>query len=134
MDDLGHMDRQFLWRTGKASRRVHIENSVTERAFCQVENCGGKPLDGRGAEVPAGRRICENCIDLAGRNETAFQEPDLCVLMGERLAETEPKLFAVAPEPEEQEKQPQPVNKSKGRKPKRSNVKYPRPFDDDIPW
>ncbi len=140
MDDLGtnveHMDRLYLWRAGKRGHRVHIENPETERAYCQVENCGGKPLDGRGAEVPAGRRICGNCIDLAGRNETDYRELSLAVLMGERLAETEPELFAsaVAPKPRERKQPARPVSRPKGRKPKRSNVKYPKPFDDDLPW
>ncbi len=129
-------DKLYLWRASKRGHRVHIENPETERAYCQVENCGGKPLDGRGAEVPAGRRICGNCIDLAGRNETDYRELSLAVLMGERLAETEPELFASAeaPKPRERKQPAQPVSRPKGRKPKRSNVKYSRPFDDDLPW
>ena len=101
-----------------------------------MENCGGKSFDGRGAEIPTGRRLCGNCIDLAGRNEANYQEPSLAVLLGERLADVEPELFAgtVTPEPWEQKKQVRPAGRSRGRKPKRSNVKYPRPFDDDLPW
>ena len=143
-----HMDRLYLWRASKASRRVHIENRETLRTFCQVENCGGKPLDGKGAEIPVGRRICGNCNDLASRNEADYREPDVRVLMGERIAETEPELFAdiEAPKPEradftspgrgkwKRKRQVQPANRPKGRRPKRSNVKYPRPFDDDLPW
>ena len=130
------MDRQYLWRATKPSRRVHIENPETERAYCQIENCGGKPFDGRGADIPDGRRICENCIDLAERNEADYREPDIRVLMGERLVETEPELFTstVAPEPWKREKQARPTQRSRSRKPKRSTVKHIRPFDDDLPW
>ena len=98
VNDLGtnveHMDRLYLWRAGKRGHRVHLENPETGRTFCQTENCGGKPLDGRGAEIPSGRRLCGNCLDLAGRNETDYREPDIRVLLGERLAEVEPELFA----------------------------------------
>ena len=126
----------YLWQTSKSSRRVHIANPETERTHCQVENCGGKPMDGRGAEVPAGRRICGNCTDLAGRSEADYREPDIRGLLGERLAEAEPELLAsaVASEPWKREKQARRVNKPKGLKPKRSNVKYAKPFDDDLPW
>lgn len=139
MDDLRanteHMDRLYLWRVRKRGQRVHIENPETARAYCQVENCGGRALDGRGADVPAGRRLCGNCIDLAGRHGADYREPDLRVLLGERLAEVEPELFAstVAPKPQERKRPTRPVGRPKGRKPKRSNVKYPRPFNDDLP-
>ena len=97
VSDLEHMDRLYLWRASKASQRVHLENPETGRAHCQAENCGGgKPFDGRGAEIPAGRRLCGNCIDLAGRDEADYREPDVRVLMGERIAETELGLFASA--------------------------------------
>ena len=140
MDDLGtdaeHMGRLYLWRAGKRGHRVHIENPETERAYCQVENCGGKPFDGRGAEIPPGRRVCQNCADLAERSEADYREPDIRVLLGERLAETEPRLFAGAAVPKRRKrtKQTRRVNRSKGRQPKRSEVKYPRPFNDDLPW
>ena len=140
VDDLGtnteHMGRRYLWRAGKRGHRAHIQNPETGRTFCQVENCGGRPLDGRGAEVPAGRRLCGNCTDLAGRNEANYQEPSLAVLMGERLADVEPELFAgtVTPEPCKRAKQVRPARRSRGRKPKRSNVRYPRPFNDALPW
>ena len=137
MDDLGHMDRLYLWRVRKRGHRVHIENPETERAYCQAENCsGGKPFDGRGVDIPPGRRLCGNCTDLAGRNEADYREPDIRVLLGERLAEVEPELFAstVAPKPQERKRPTRPVNRPKWRKPKRSNVKYLRPFDDDLPW
>ncbi len=47
-----------------------------------------------------------------------------------------PELFAstVAPGSWKRKKQAWPTHISKGRRPKRSNVKYPRPFDDDLPW
>ena len=137
MNDLGtgaeHMSRLYLWRVSKRGQRVHILDSETSRTFCQVEKCGGKPFDGSDAEVPAGRRVCGNCIDLEGRNEAKYQEPNIKVLMGERLAETEPELFtsAAAPEPWKRKKQMRPAH---GGKPKRSEVKYPRPFNDDLPW
>ena len=140
MSNLGtgveHMGTSYLWRASKPGQRVHIQNPETERAYCQVENCGGRPLDGRGAEIPAGRRICGNCIDLACRNETDYREPDVRVLMGERLAETEPALFASTVEPGswKREKQAWPTRRSKGRKARRSNVKHPRPFNDPLPW
>ena len=154
MNDLGtnveHMEKLYLWRVRKHGQRVHIENPETERAYCQVENCRhGEPLDGRGAEAPAGRRLCGNCIDLAGRDKADYREPDIRVLMGERLAEVEPDLFAstVAPEPERTDltsfhdgtkwkraKQVRPAHRSKRFKLKRSNMKHPRPFDDDLPW
>ena len=129
-------DRLYLWRASKHAQRVHIENPETERTFCQVENCGGKPFDGRGAEIPDGRRLCQNCTDLAGRNEADYREPDIRVLMGERLAEVEPELFAstVAPKPWKRAKQARSAHRPGGRKPKRSNVKYPRPFNDPLPW
>jgi len=139
MDDLGtnaeRMDRRYLWRAGKCGHRVHIENPETERAYCQVENCGGKPFDGKGAEIPTGRRLCGNCTDLAGRSEADYREPDIRVLLGERLAEVEPELFAgtVAPEPWKRGKQVRRFNRPKGRKPKHSTAKYLRPFDDDLP-
>jgi hypothetical protein len=144
------MDTSYLWRARKSGQRVHIENPETARAYCQVENCRhGEPLDGRGAEVPTGRRLCGNCVDLAGRDKADYREPSLAVLMGERFAEDEPGLFAslVAPERERTDlissgrqskwkrgKQVRRVHRSKGRKPKRSTVKYPRPFNDDLPW
>ncbi len=154
MDNLGtnveHMEKHYLWRIRKHGQRVHIENPETGRAYCQAENAsGGKPFDGRGAEVPAGRRICENCTDLAGRDKADYREPNIKVLLGERLAEMEPELFTgiVAPEPERTDltssgrqlkwkrgKQVRRFHRSKGRKPKRSTVKYPRPFNDDLPW
>ena len=156
MDDLGtnaeHMDRRYLWRASKHAQRVHIENPETERAYCQTENCsGGKPFDGRGAEIPTGRRVCQNCADLAGRSETDYREPDIRVLMGERMAETEPELFyegrgksdvddrfghvsTVAPKPWKRGRQARPARRLKGRKPKRSTAKYARPFNDALPW
>ena len=136
MSDSEHMNGQYLWRTDKRGHRVHIENSETGRTFCQVENCGGKPFDGRGAEIPPGRRLCGNCIDLEDRNEADYREPDIRVLMGERLAEAEPELFVgtVAPEPWKRGKQRRQAHRSRGRKLKRSNVKHPEPFNDDLPW
>ncbi len=129
-------DRQYLWRASKRGHRVHIENPETGRAYCQAEKCGGgRPFDGRGEEVPAGRRVCGNCIGLAEQDKTDYREPDLRVRMGERLAEVEPELFAstVAPKPQEHKRPTRPVSRPKGRKPKRSNVKYARPFNDDLP-
>ena len=139
MDDLWpnteRTDGPYIWRAGKRGRRVHILNLETSRTFCQIENGGGKPLDGQGAEIPAGRRLCQNCVVLARQIEVNYREPSLAVLMGERLAETEPELFVgtVAPEPWKRKKLARPVNRSKKRKPKRSTVKHPRPFDDDLP-
>ncbi|MEE9249657.1 MAG: hypothetical protein V3U93_00825 [Alphaproteobacteria bacterium] len=129
-------DRLYLWRASKRAHRVHIENPETERTFCQVENCGGKPLDGKGAEIPAGRRVCGNCIDLTDRDRADYREPNMRALLGEWLAEAEPELFAnaVASKPWKRGEQARPVNRSRGRKPKRSNMKYPRPFNDDLPW
>ena len=135
--------------SGSVSASRSPMSTATGRTFCQVENCGGKPFDGRGAEIPAGRRLCGNCIDLAGRERIDYQEPSLAVLMGERLAETEPELFAstMALKPERADltssdrqmkwkrgKQVRRVHRSKGRKLKRSTVKHPRPFDDPLPW
>ena len=42
--------------------------------------------------------------------------------------------MTVAPGSWKRKKQMRPGNRWKGRKPKRSNVKYPRPFNDDLPW
>ena len=153
VNDLGtnaeRMDRRYLWRVNKPGHRVHILDSETGRAYCQAENCGGKPFDGKGAEIPAGRRLCGNCTDLAGRNEANYGEPSLAVLMGERLAEVEPELFAdtVTPTPAARTyltsdrvpkltrgKQARPARRLKGRKPKRSTAKYARPFNDALPW
>ena len=140
MDDLGtgaeHMDTSYLWRPSKHGHRVHIENPETGRTYCQVENCGGKPFDGKGTEIPPGRRVCGNCIDLTGRNVVDYREPDIRALLGERLADMEPGLFtsAVAPKPWKRKKQAQPAHRSKGRKAKRSTAKYARPFNDDLPW
>ena len=62
-------DRRYLWRERKRGHRAHIENPETERAHCQAENCsGGKPFDGRGADIPAGRRLCGNCVDLVSQS------------------------------------------------------------------
>ena len=78
MNDQGtgveHTGRQYLWLSRKTNQRIHIESPATGRTFCQVENCGGRPLDGRGAEVPTGRRLCENCIDLAGRGKAGQRD------------------------------------------------------------
>ena len=140
VSDLGaaeRMDTSYLWRAAKRGQRVHVENPGTGQAYCQAENCsGGKAFDGRGAEIPAGRRLCGNCIDLAGRNEVDYGEPSLAVLLGERLAETEPELFTstVAPKPWKRGKQARAVYRPRGRKPRRSTVKHPRPFDDPLPW
>lgn len=124
-------DRLYLWQTRKLNRRVHIENPETSRAFCQAENCrGGKAFDGRGAAIPAGRRLCGNCADLTSRDEAAYREPDLRVLMGERLADDDPPT---AP-PRVCRKRTQRSSRPEGRKPKRSTVKHHRPFDDPIPW
>ena len=144
-------ERLYLWRTSKRGHRAHIQNPETGRAYCQVENCGGKPFDGKGAEIPAGRRLCGNCVDLTGRNEADYREPSLAVLMGERMAETEPELFyegrgksdvddrfghvsTVAPKLWKRKKQAQPARRLKGRKAKRSTAKYARPFNDALPW
>ncbi len=137
-----HMDTSYLWRASKRGQRVHIQNPETGRAYCQAENCsGGKPFDGRGAEIPAGRRVCGNCADLAGRDKTDYREPDIRVLLGERLAEVEPELFTstVAPESGRTDltsvhrgpkwkrgKQARPVNRSRGRQLKCSDVKHPQ--------
>ena len=145
-----HMGASYLWRANKRGHRVHIQNPETGRTFCQVENCGGKPFDGKGPGIPDGRRLCQNCADLVGRNEADYREPSLAVLMGERLAETEPGLFlsTAAARPAartdltsshggkkwKRKKQVRPVNRSQGHKPKRSKVKYLRPFDDPLPW
>ena len=154
MNDLGagaeSMDQSYLWRVTKRGQRAHILNPETGRAHCQAENCtGGRAFDGRGTGIPDGRRLCGNCIDLAGRLEPNYAEPDVRVLLGEKLAEVEPELFAglVAPAPEQtnltsshrakkwkQGKQARRGHRSKWGKPKRSNVKYSRPFDDDLPW
>lgn len=149
MNDLEHMDRLYLWQKSKRGWRVHILNPGADRTFCQTENGAGKPLDGSGAEVPPGRRLCQNCADLAERVEPNYAEPDIRVLLGEKLAETEPELFTglVAPEPErtgltsprrkrlwKRGKQPRRAHKSKWGKPKRGKAKCPRPFDDPLPW
>ncbi|MCH8113094.1 MAG: hypothetical protein IH905_14265 [Proteobacteria bacterium] len=151
MSDSEHMNGQYLWRTTKHAQRAHIQNPETGRAYCQVEKCGGKPFDGRGADIPDGRRLCQNCADLAGRSEADYREPDIRVLLGERMAETESELFyegrgksdvddrfghvsTVVPESRKRKKQVWPAHRSKARKPKRSNVKYLRPFNDDLPW
>ena len=141
VSDLEHMDRRYLWQAGKHSRRVHIENPETDRTFCQTENGSGKPLDGKGAEIPAGRRLCGNCIDLAGRDEADYREPSLAVLLGERIAETEPVnqslgttgFLAGTAEPK-RPKRGKRVNRSKAHRPKRGHVKHHMPFNDDLPW
>ncbi len=134
--EVEHVGRMYLWRVRKRGQRVHIENLETARTHCQVENCGGKPLDGKGTEIPPGRQLCGNCADLAGRNVADYREPDIRVLLGERLAEVESELFAsvAAPQPWKRGKKTRRIYRSKGVKPKRSNAKYPRPFDDDLPW
>ena len=129
-------DRTFIWITGKSSRRVHVMNPRTEQTFCQTENVRRKkPLDGKGPEKPPGRRLCNNCLDLIERNGTNFQEPSLGVLLGERLTEEGPDLFTinVVPEPKKRQRQVRPVHQPKGQKPKRSKIKYDRPFNDDLP-
>ena len=130
-----HVAASYLWRANKLGQRVHILDSGTGRTFCQTENGGGKPLDGRGTKVPAGRRLCQNCANLASWDEADYREPDVRVLMGERIAEAEPELFAAsrAPVPAMRRKQARPVSRSRGRKPKRSTAKYSRPFDDPLP-
>ena len=137
MNDLatgaGHMDTSYLWRASKRGQRVHIQNPETGRTFCQEENCGGKAFDSRGPEILAGRRLCRNCSDLASRGEADYQEPDVRVLMGERLAETEPELFVGIAVPE-QPKRRKRVNRSKAHRPKRGHVKHHMPFNDDLPW
>ncbi len=141
MNDLGtgaeHMDTSYLWRAGKRGQRAHIQNPETGRAYCQAENCsGGKAFDGRGPGIPDGRRLCQNCTDLAGRDEASYAEPDVRVLLGERLAETEPEMFAgtVAPKRPKRAKRALSARTPRGRKSRRSNVKHPKPFDDPLPW
>ena len=140
-----HMGTSYLWRSRKSGHRVHIENPETARAYCQVEHCRhGEPLDGRGAEVPTGRRLCGNCVDLAERDRADYREPDVRVLMGERLAEEGDDKWGVnapfrgarivAPKPWKRKKQARPAHRSRSRKPKRSTVKHLRPFNDDLPW
>ncbi len=147
--DMDHTDRLYLWRANKGKQRVHIEDLTTGRTHCQTENVGGRPLDGRSAKVPTGRRLCQNCTDLEGRDESSYAEPDVRVLLGERMVEAEPELFAstMAPKPERTDltysdhrkkwkrgKQARRVNRPRQRKPGRSTVKHDRPFDDDLPW
>ena len=137
VNNLERMDRRYLWRARKRGHRVHIENPETERAYCQAENCsGGKLFDGKGAEVPSGRRICGNCTDLAKRDRADYPEPILAVLMGERIAEAEPESLASPspPKPWKWGNQAAPSYRPRGREPKRSTVKHPRPFDDPLPW
>ena len=108
-----HMGTSYLWRANKRSQRAHIENPKTGRAYCQAENCsGGKAFDSKGPRIPDGRSLCRNCTDLAGRDE--------------------PELFAGTGAPE-QPKRRKRVNRPKAHRPKRSNVKYVRPFNDDLP-
>ena len=80
--------------------------------------------------------MCGNCADLVGRDKTDYREPDIRVLLGERMAEVEPMLFpsTVVPEPRKRKKQARRVNRSKGQKIKRSKTKYPLPFNDALPW
>ena len=119
----------YLWRIRKRGHRAHVENPRTGQAYCQAENCsGGKPFDGRGEEAPTGRPVCKNCAELLGRNKTDYREPDILVLMGERLAETEPELFATTAAPK-----PWTQNRPKKHKPKRSNAKCAKPFNDSLP-
>ncbi len=145
VSDVERMDRLYLWRASKPGQRVHIQNPETGWAHCQAENCSsGKPFDGRGAEVPPARRLCGNCIDLAGRNEADYREPRLAVLMGERITEMKSDLFVStgAPKPWKRVEQTRPAALLKSppkmvrvpSKPKRGNVKYPKPFDDPLPW
>ncbi len=137
-------DRTFIWITGKSSRKAHIMNPKTERTYCQTENVRRKkPLDGKGPEKPPGRRACKNCLDLAERGVADYREPSLAVLMGERLVEEGlghaadasegPGLFDTTPKPRERERLPRVVRCPEGRKPKRSKIKYDRPFNDDLP-
>ena len=51
-----------------------------------------RAFDSEGTAKPPGREVCNNCLDLIERNETDFQEPNLAIILGERLAEEGPDL------------------------------------------
>ena len=133
VNDLGtteHVGTSYLWRAAKRGQRAHIQNPTTGQAYCQAENCsGGKAFDGRGSRIPDGRRLCQNCADLAGRVEANYREPNIKVLLGERLAETEPELFAgtVVPKRRKRKLKSRPAHRPRGRKPPIRRLPAPSP-------
>ncbi len=83
----------YAWRPGQTKRPQHILGP-DGHTYCQLENIKRRkkfrPLSKR-SDIPApDRPICRNCLDLAGRVEPTLDsdtaEPDLAVLMGERIA------------------------------------------------
>ena len=127
-------DRTYRWEGRRPGRRVHILNPAMGKTWCKLENMQRKrAFDSEGTALPPERKICRNCLDLEGRNETDFQEPNIKVFLGERLAGVELDLFAPVVEPKKRKRQTRIIRHPKERKAKCSKVKYPRPFNDDLP-
>ncbi len=127
-------DRTYRWEGRRPGRKVHVLNSGTGRVWCKLENMQRKrAFDSEGTALPPGRKTCKNCLDLAERGVADYREPDVRVLIGERLAEEGPDLFAIAPKPRKLGRQARPARRAKGHKPKHSKVKHVRTFNDDLP-
>ena len=105
--------RVYQWEGRRPGRRVHISNPETGRVWCKLENMQRKrAFDSEGTAFPPGRMVCKNCTDLEERNEPDFQEPNIKVLLGERIVGIELDLFVDAPEPKKRKKQTRVVRNS----------------------
>ena len=52
----------YLWNRRKKSKRVHI-TGTNDKSLCQIENSRTR-LNGRGSQIPVGRKLCANCKSL----------------------------------------------------------------------
>ena len=68
----------------KRNQMLHLMDN-RGKTFCQTENVKRKgKCEFIGVDEPDGRPICKMC--LIGHGQLAFPEPDLGVLMGEKMA------------------------------------------------
>ena len=52
----------YLWNKKKRRKRVHIAGT-NRKTLCQIENSRTR-LNGRGSQISAERRLCQNCKSL----------------------------------------------------------------------
>lgn len=78
----------YAWHALKKKRPQHLLDG-DGKTLCQTENTHRTRKNSRPytvqSETPApDRAVCQNCLGIAAQNEA--REPDLAVLMGERLS------------------------------------------------